>query len=380
MPTPANPGAPTPGGRSGPPAAGPVTAPDRTGRAREGGRIDLSIVVPAFNEAARLEAGFDRLRRAAKDGAFAPDRTEIIVVDDGSTDTTADRASDLLADYPLVRIHRLPANRGKGAAIRAGVGLAQGPLVAHMDADMAIHPFQVGALTDALGSSDLAIGTRARVEPTSQRSVLRFLTGRIFNLFVNGVTHVGLRDSQCGFKAFRTPVARLLFHLLVIERFAFDVQVVANARWLGFSIAEVPVHWQDVADSRIRLARDPVAMALDVLRVRRRLPEPPAVPAVSVGARRPAVDGRAVGHAVDALVGPALALPVTTGARTLVLLPLRSSAEVGAMVDRLAAIPGAVARPLSVTARQLVSLAPLGRTASGAGGAADPTGFGVDQS
>jgi len=349
-----------------------MTGPDRNGRAGEGGRIDLSIVVPAFNEAARLEAGFDRLRRAAKDGAFAPDHTEIIVVDDGSTDATADRASDLLADYPLARIHRLPANRGKGAAVRAGVGLARGPLVAHMDADMAIHPFQVAALTDALGSSDLAIGSRALVEPTSERSVVRFLTGRIFNLFVNGITHVGLRDSQCGFKSFRTPVARLLFHLLVIERFAFDVQVVVNARRLGFSIAEVPVHWQDVGDSRIRLARDPLAMALDVLRVRRGLPEPSAVPAVSVGARRPGVNGRAVGEAVDALVGPALALPVATGTRTLVLLPLRSPAEVDAMASQLAAIPGAVARPLSLTARQLANLAPLDRGATAGGGHADP--------
>jgi len=352
-----------------------MTGPDPNGRAREGGRVDLSIVIPAFNEATRLEAGFDRLRRAAKDGAFAPDHTEIIVVDDGSTDATADRASDLLADYPMVRIHRLPANRGKGAAVRAGVGLARGPLVAHMDADMAIHPFQVAALTEALGSSDLAIGTRSLVEPTSERSVVRFLTGRIFNLVVNGVTHVGLRDSQCGFKSFRTPVARLLFHLLVIERFAFDVQVVANARWLGFSIAEVPVHWQDVGDSRIRLARDPVAMALDVLRVRRRLPEPPAVPAISVGARRPGVDTRALGEAVDALVEPALALPVATGTRTLVLLPLRSPAEVDALANRFAAIPGAVARPLSVTARQLANLAPLNLTASATGGQAQRAGL-----
>jgi hypothetical protein len=327
--------------------------------AADRGGIDLSIVVPAFNEAGRLEAGFDRLGRAAKDGAFAPDRTEIIVVDDGSTDGTAERASDLLAHYPLVRIHTLPANRGKGAAVRAGVALARAPLVAHMDADMAVHPFQVAALTDALRSSDLAIGTRSRIESASERSVVRSLMGRTFNLFVNSVTHVGLRDSQCGFKSFRTPVARLLFHLLVIERFAFDVQVLANARWLGFSIAEVPVHWQHITDSRIRLARDPVAMAVDVLRVRRRLPAPPPVPAVSVAPRRPRIDGRAVAEAVDQVVGPALALPVTTGSRILVLLPLHTDDDARAMATRLAAIPGAVTRPLSVTARQLANLAPL---------------------
>jgi|SRR5271166_436250 len=327
------------------------------------GRVNLTIVIPAFNEAERLEVGFDRLMGSAKDGAFDPEATEIIVVDDGSTDETASRAWGTFADFPLVRVHSLPANSGKGAAVRAGVRIARGRLVAHMDADMAIHPSQVAALTEALSSADLAIGTRTEVEATSERVGVRSLMGRSFNLFVNGVTRVGLHDTQCGFKAFRTPVARLLFHLLTIERFAFDVQVVANARRLGFSIAEVPVHWQHVADSRVRLTRDPMAMIVDVLRTQVHAPAPPLVPAVSVAARRPGIDAEAVATAVLDLSERALALAVRRGQTTLVLLPLRSEEEVGAIGSSLGSIPGSVARQMSVSGRQLANLAPLVDTA-----------------
>jgi len=245
--------------------------------------LQLTIVVPAFNEAHRLKAGMQRFEAAVSAGAIDLDQTELVVVDDGSTDQTATEAEKLLARIPRHRVIRLPFNQGKGAAIRAGVASARSRYTAYMDADMAIDPLAIPLLLDGLEHHDLAIGCRALPDSMVETTyVVRSLMGRLFNELVTSGTGLGLKDTQCGFKALRTPVARLLFHLVRIDRFAFDVEILARARRLGLTITEVPVHWKHVEGSTVHPLTDSVTMLRDVYRSRRGLMASPPVPTVTV--------------------------------------------------------------------------------------------------
>lgn len=320
----------------------------------------LSIVVPAFNEGSRLAAGIGRLAEAVDAGAVDPEGTEVIVVDDGSTDGTGRAAAALLGAFPHHLVVTLPQNRGKGAAVRAGVARAGGAAVAYMDADMAIHPDQLPRLTAALHDADVAIGSRADgghgvVYATRRRT----LEGRAFNLAVNLMTGVHLPDTQCGFKAFRAPVARLLFGTTVVERFAFDMEVLAGARRLGLRIAQVPVRWTDVPGSRIRPLRDPASMLLDALRHRAGRGTPP----VLVLEVAPA-DPQAVAAALAPAAWPVVARP---GGAALVLVPTGGTdgtAEAERALDEAArrvaaAVPGASVRRRTLDTRRLRAWAPL---------------------
>ena len=269
--------------------------------------LQLTIVMPAYNEAHRLAEGMRRLDAAVSAGAVDLDRTEVRVVDDGSTDETAAVADKLLAALPHHRVIRLPFNQGKGAAVRAGVAASRAEYTAYMDADMAIDPLAVPLLLDGLGHDDVAIGCRARRDSMVETTYLvRSLMGRLFNELVTAGTGLGLKDTQCGFKAFRTPAARLLFHLVRIDRFAFDVEVLARARRLGLGITEVPVHWKHVEGSTVHPIHDSWSMVADVYRSRRgRLAGPP-VPSVSVRPPTGALDPEDLARRVGALIDPIL--------------------------------------------------------------------------
>ena len=248
-------------------------------------RLALSIVVPAFNEVTRLGVGIERLQAAVDHGAVDVGVTEFVVVDDGSTDGTAELARDLYGRYPQSTVLRLPANAGKGAAIRRGVASARGAAIAFMDADMAVDPRQIPLLVGALDHADVAIASRALPGSSADHDRLgRTMMGWAFNQIVNAATHVSVGDTQCGFKAFRTPVARLLFHSSTIDRFAFDVEVLYTARRLGLRIAEVPVRWSNAQGTRIRPLRDPLSMLSDVLLSRIGSRPAKLVEAVSVSA------------------------------------------------------------------------------------------------
>jgi hypothetical protein len=245
--------------------------------------LRLTIVVPAYNEAHRLSAGMQRFEAAVSAGAVDLEQTELVVVDDGSTDATALTAGKLLAAIPHHRVIRLPFNQGKGAAVRAGVAASRSTYTAYMDADMAIDPLAVPLLLDGLQRHDVAIGCRALPDSMVETTyIVRSLMGRLFNEMVTFGTGLDLKDTQCGFKAFRTPVARLLFHLVRIDRFAFDVEILARARRLGLTITEVPVHWKHVEGSTIHPLHDSVVMVGDVYRSRRGLLAGPPVPTISV--------------------------------------------------------------------------------------------------
>jgi hypothetical protein len=346
----------------------------------------LTIIVPAFNEADRLPAGMGRFDAAVADGAVKLDETEVVLIDDGSTDDTAGVARRLLAPLPHHRVISLPANSGKGAAVRTGVTLARGPYVAYMDADMAIDPRAVPSLLDALRSSEVAIGSRALAHSMVDGTyAVRAVMGRMFNRLVTTGTGLGLQDTQCGFKAFRTPVARLLFHLVGIDRFAFDVELLERARRLGLRITEVPVHWKNVPGSTVHPLHDSLSMLADVYRSRYGFLTTSPVPAVIVRDGSGALGGGAIGGGAPAgalaeRVGKVVAdsldgapVPqVGRGPSVTVLLPLVEPAGVATVFSALRAeFPY-----LEVTRRSLTldGLAALGTLSGQLQAATDPSG------
>jgi len=346
----------------------------------------LTIIVPAFNEADRLPAGMGRFDAAVADGAVRLNETEVVLIDDGSTDDTAAVARRLLAPLPHHRVISLPANGGKGAAVRTGVALARGPYVAYMDADMAIDPRAVPSLLDALRSSEAAIGSRALAHSMVDGTyAVRAVMGRMFNRLVTTGTGLGLQDTQCGFKAFRTPVARLLFHLVGIDRFAFDVELLERARRLGLRITEVPVHWKNVPGSTVHPLHDSLSMLADVYRSRYGFLTTSPVPAVIVRNGSGALGGGALGGGAPAgalaeRVGKVVAdsldgapVPqVGRGPSVTVLLPLVEPAGVATVFSALRAeFPS-----LEVTRRSLTldGLAALGTLSGQLQAATDPSG------
>jgi hypothetical protein len=329
--------------------------------------LELTIVVPAFNEAHRLAEGVKRFDAAVADGAVDIERTEVMVIDDGSTDDTAATARALLTHLPHHRVISHPRNRGKGAAVRTGVSLARGAWTAYMDADMAIDPRAIPLLVDGLRANDLSIGSRALADSMVESTyALRSVMGRLFNRLVTTGTGLDLHDTQCGFKALRTPTARLLFHLVRIDRFAFDVEILARARRLGLRITEIPVQWRHVPGSTVHPLHDSVTMVADVYRSRLGLLATPPVPAVAVRTLpgHPDVDGLA--ERVRAVVGdslPGVPVPVVEGRQAVVvLLPLADPADPAVVKAALSAefesLPVAVSRQ-AMTVDALAALGPL---------------------
>jgi dolichyl-phosphate beta-glucosyltransferase len=321
-------------------------------------RPELSLVIPAYNEVGRLEAGFERLRKAIESGALNPKSTQIVIVDDGSADDTSDCAKSVYGALPNVSVIKLPENRGKGAAVRAGVAESQGRAIAFADADMAIDPTQIPKFLAALDHSHMAIGSRAASGASVDRpSITRSVMNRMFNRFVNATTHLGLDDTQCGFKAFRGPVAHLLFHCSGTDRMAFDVEILSLARKFGLSIEQVPVHWSRVEGSRVRSWSDAGSMVLDVLR-----PGTHSRAVLPIGASRIAMSRNGSFPPEMSLGALATRFPVVElqAGGFLVLYPLldrdKTSAQAAAVADHFG---HAMGPPEYLTTDQLQKLGPL---------------------
>jgi dolichyl-phosphate beta-glucosyltransferase len=230
--------------------------------------LELSLVIPAFDEARRLPASLATAIGALRQRGRA---FEVIVVDDGSRDATADVAAKALA--PLGergRLLRLASHRGKGAAVRAGVRAARAERVLVSDADLSTPLEELALLEAALAAgADVAIGSRAldRRKVLRRQPLLRDWSGRVFNLVVQLFALPGIHDSQCGFKLFRREVVEPVFGRTHIDGFGADVEVLALARHLGYRVAEVGVRWRNDDDTRVSLRRGAAAF-LDPLRVR----------------------------------------------------------------------------------------------------------------
>jgi dolichyl-phosphate beta-glucosyltransferase len=327
--------------------------------------VKLSLIIPAYNEGMRLEAGISRLLAAIEAGAIDIETTEFVVVDDGSTDDTTPLARALFEPFPHVQHVRLSQNRGKGGAVRAGVAVARAPIIAFADADMAIDPAQTPQFVRALADASIAIGSRsARGASVNRPSFRRSLMNRVFNRLVNAITRVSLNDTQCGFKAFRAPVAKLLFHCSVTERFAFDVEILSLARRLGFTIAEVPVQWLRVKGSQIRPWTDARSMAADVVRAGRGAAWAAPIPTLGIKLPSELVHGPD-GSVSRTSLRKALApwLPVVDDGhdgRLLVLCPQMSEPEIETTAAWISAhFAGAALERSALTVAQLCEMAPL---------------------
>jgi glycosyltransferase involved in cell wall biosynthesis len=236
----------------------------------------LSLVIPAYNESARIEA---TAREAAAWLAAQPFPSQLIVVDDGSEDDTAVIAERVLAENATARVLRIP-HGGKAAAVRAGMGEATGDQIAFCDADLATPLVFLSELRAAVARGcDIAIGSReGREARRIGEPFYRHLMGRVFNGLVRIMLLPGVEDTQCGFKLFRRDVAGDLLRSSLLYRevgsqvsgprvTAFDVELLAIARLRGYRVCSVPVVWTYGAGSKVRPARDTWYNVHDVLNV-----------------------------------------------------------------------------------------------------------------
>jgi dolichyl-phosphate beta-glucosyltransferase len=249
----------------------------------------LTLVLPAFNEAERIGPALDELfgylrRRGeeARDGApgsgHLPERIEVLVVDDGSSDATADlvrarpeaEASAFVTDPPVLEVLTVE-HGGKGAAVKAGMLHATTDLIVFTDADMATPPDMIPLLVAALADHDVALGSRIQSDGSDMRKsqpVYRRLLGKGFHLLASLWVVGPVKDTQCGFKGFTRDAAHDLFARQEIDSIVFDVELIYLARRRGYRLAIVPVRWSDRRGSRMRASPAlAVRVAWDLFRI-----------------------------------------------------------------------------------------------------------------
>jgi glycosyltransferase involved in cell wall biosynthesis len=231
-------------------------------------QLTYSFVIPAFNEQERIGASLQKIvDYIARQGW----RAEVLVVNDGSRDNTAEVVSQYARKHPEVRLLENPGNRGKGYSVRAGMLQAAGDVVLFTDSDLSTPISEAGKLFASLSAgADVAIGSRwlHSVLQTQRQPVYRQLVGRAFNLLLWVLLRLNYRDTQCGFKAFTRRAARTLCSMQQIERWGFDAELLFLARKLGLRVTEVPVEWAHDHRSKIRVFRDGFHMVADLLIVR----------------------------------------------------------------------------------------------------------------
>jgi dolichyl-phosphate beta-glucosyltransferase len=240
---------------------------DRSGRSP-----DLSIVIPAYNEQARLLPTLERITRYF--GGRGLDY-EVVVVDDGSRDQTLEIARQFAAQDRRIKVLHNVRNRGKGGAVRRGVAAARGRLVLFTDSDLSTPIEEFEKLNARLEADDrlgVVIASRAvpGAELVQHQPWYREVMGKTFNLLVRWLVLSGVRDTQCGFKLYRRDVARSAFRKMTILGFGFDVEVLYLARKGGARIEEVPVIWANALGSKVSPLRDSLRMFGDLLRIRLR--------------------------------------------------------------------------------------------------------------
>ena len=235
----------------------------------------LSIVIPCYNEHARLPATVEAIKRYMADHHI---EYELILADDGSRDATPDVIAAAMRDSPQVRTVRLPQNRGKGRALAEGVGVTRGERVLLTDADLSTPIDELPKLEAALAAgAGAAIASRSirgsRVEIS--QPLYRVAMGKTFNLIVQALLLPGIWDTQCGFKLLRGDLARAVFAELVTDGFGYDPEALFLAKRRHERIVEVPVVWRNSAPTTVSAIRHSLDMFKDIIRTRfRRYPPP----------------------------------------------------------------------------------------------------------
>jgi dolichyl-phosphate beta-glucosyltransferase len=231
------------------------------------GAPELSIVVPAYNEEARLPATLRRIAEYLRARACS---AEVIVVDDGSRDRTADVARSFVAELPSLRVLPNGVNRGKGFSVRRGALEARGRIILFTDADLSAPIEEADKLFAALANADVAIGSRGldRSLIEVHETPFREFAGIIFNKIVRILLFLPFVDTQCGFKAFLREPCRILFEQQRIERFGFDPELLFLAKRHGLRAAEIPVRWAHSPATRVSMLRDSVLMFWEVVQIR----------------------------------------------------------------------------------------------------------------
>lgn len=237
--------------------------------------MSVSVIIPAFNEAARLPLTLSATADyfAARQKALGED-FEVLVVDDGSTDGTAAVVKEFAASHPDTNVQCLSygGNRGKGCAVRYGMLRAKGRMRLFCDADLATPAEEYEVVLAAMQAKHAPIGIGSRPLQNSHLLVhqpwYRELMGRGFNAAVQILAVPGIKDTQCGFKIFAADAADAVFSRCRLDGFAFDSEALFVARRLGYAIAEVPIRWSHKDGSKVSMVRDGLQMLWDLSRIR----------------------------------------------------------------------------------------------------------------
>jgi dolichyl-phosphate beta-glucosyltransferase len=247
--------------------AGPVVMP----MSYKGESPYLSVIIPAYNEALRIPKSLESIHRHLGNKPF---EVEVIVVDDGSTDSMPSLLCGAAAIWPKMRILRNEPNRGKGFSVRRGVLEARGEYVLFTDADLSAPIEEADKLLAALETSgaDAAVGSRAldRTKIGIHQNRLRELSGIVFNLLVRLLTGLNIRDTQCGLKLFRRATTRRAFELQRATGFGFDPEILFLVERGGGKIVEMSVQWNNDPATKVRFFRDSTRMLLELLALRGR--------------------------------------------------------------------------------------------------------------
>jgi len=227
-----------------------------------------SFILPAYNESERLTTSLPKVLEYVSQRQL---NSEIIVVNDGSKDDTADIIRKFAEVHPIVRLLENPGNRGKGYSVRNGMLHARGDVLLFSDTDLSSPIYEADKLFAAIrDGADVAIGSRwlQRELQTEPQPLVRQVYGRLFNLGLRMVLGLNIKDTQCGFKAFTRQAAHIIFSRQHIERWGFDPEILFLAKKFKLKTAEVPVEWAHDHRSKISPIRDGLRMGTEVLQVR----------------------------------------------------------------------------------------------------------------
>ncbi len=226
----------------------------------------LSIVIPAHNEETRLPRALGQAFAFLENQNYA---SEVIVVENASSDRTLEAAQKFTRNFPTLRVLH-EDQPGKGRAVRRGMLEARGEYRFIADADLSMPIAEVNRFLPPACQSDIAIASREAPGAVRYGEPLyRHFTGRVFNFFIRTLVLPGLQDTQCGFKCFRAAAAKDIFRFQTLPGWSFDVELLAIARLRGYTIAEIGIPWYFNADSKVNVLRDSLRMFLDLLTIRR---------------------------------------------------------------------------------------------------------------